>query len=72
MDRKWVYLFTELEAAEATLMPGFWRLKDVREATAGDSSIRSDTLSSQTRDYIRTQLATVISLRNLAFVDRYQ
>ena len=34
--------------------------------------VRSDTLSSQTRDYIRTQLATVISLRNLAFVDRYQ
>jgi lipopolysaccharide export system permease protein len=26
-------------------MPGFWRLKDVREATAGGSSIRSDTLS---------------------------
>ena len=26
-------------------MPGFWRLKDVREATAGDSSIRSDNLS---------------------------
>ena len=34
-----------LEAGEATLMPGFWRLKDVREATAGDSSIRSETLS---------------------------
>lgn len=34
--------------------------------------IRSDTLSSQTRDYVRTQLSTVISLRNLAFVDRYQ
>jgi lipopolysaccharide export system permease protein len=34
-----------LEAAEARLMPGFWQLKDVREATAGDASIRSDTLS---------------------------
>lgn len=34
-----------LEAAEATLMPGFWRLKDVREASAGQSSIRSDSLS---------------------------
>ncbi|MFN9928462.1 MAG: LptF/LptG family permease, partial [Phenylobacterium sp.] len=34
-----------LEAREARLMPGFWRLKDVREATAGGSSIRSDTLS---------------------------
>jgi lipopolysaccharide export system permease protein len=34
-----------LEAAEAQLLPGFWRLRDVREATAGDSSIRSDTIS---------------------------
>jgi lipopolysaccharide export system permease protein len=34
-----------LEAAEARLMPGFWELKDVREATAGDASIRSDHLS---------------------------
>jgi lipopolysaccharide export system permease protein len=34
-----------LDAAEATLMPGFWRLKDVREATAGQSSVRSDSLS---------------------------
>ena len=34
--------------------------------------VRSDTLSNQTRDYVRTQLATMISLRNLAFVDRYQ
>ncbi|MDB5453831.1 MAG: hypothetical protein JWO33_2409, partial [Caulobacteraceae bacterium] len=30
---------------EATLMPGFWRLHDVREATAGGSSVRSDSLS---------------------------
>ncbi len=34
-----------LEAAEATLMPGFWQLRDVREATAGASSIRSESLS---------------------------
>jgi lipopolysaccharide export system permease protein len=34
-----------LEAAEARLMPGFWRLTDVREATAGDASIRSAALS---------------------------
>jgi lipopolysaccharide export system permease protein len=34
-----------LEAGEATLMPGFWRLKDVREAAAGQSSVRSDSLS---------------------------
>lgn len=34
-----------LEAAEARLMPGFWQLKDVREATAGESSVRSDSLS---------------------------
>jgi lipopolysaccharide export system permease protein len=34
-----------LEAAEATLKPGFWELKDVREATAGESSVYSDSLS---------------------------
>jgi len=34
-----------LEAAEARLMPGFWQLRDVREATAGETSVRSDSLS---------------------------
>jgi lipopolysaccharide export system permease protein len=34
-----------VEAAEAVLRPGFWQLKDVREATPGESSVRSDSLS---------------------------
>jgi lipopolysaccharide export system permease protein len=34
-----------LEASEAVLRPGFWQLKDVREASAGESSVRSDSLS---------------------------
>ncbi|MFN3514263.1 MAG: LptF/LptG family permease [Phenylobacterium sp.] len=34
-----------LEAAEARLLPGFWRLTDVREAGAGESSVQSDSLS---------------------------
>ena len=34
-----------LEAGEAVLRPGFWQLKDVREASAGESSVRSDSLS---------------------------
>ena len=34
-----------LEANEARLLPGFWKLTDVREATAGESSVRSDSLS---------------------------
>lgn len=34
-----------LEAAEARLLPGFWKLTDVREATAGEASVRSDSLS---------------------------
>lgn len=34
-----------LEAAEARLLPGFWRLTDVREAAAGESSVRSESLS---------------------------
>ena len=34
-----------IEATEAQLMPGFWQLRDVKEATAGEASVRSDTLS---------------------------
>jgi lipopolysaccharide export system permease protein len=34
-----------LEAAEARLRPGFWQLKNVREATAGESSVLSDSLT---------------------------
>jgi lipopolysaccharide export system permease protein len=34
-----------IEAGEARLMPGFWQLREVREATAGESSVHSDTLS---------------------------
>jgi lipopolysaccharide export system permease protein len=34
-----------LEAAEARLRPGFWQLSNVREATAGESSVYSDSLS---------------------------
>ena len=49
-----------LEAASATLQPGFWRLQDVREATAGDSSIRSDSLS------IRSNLEAEAAMERLA------
>jgi lipopolysaccharide export system permease protein len=34
-----------LEAADATLRPGFWDLHDVREAGAGESSVRSESLT---------------------------
>lgn len=34
-----------LEAAEARLSPGVWQLRDVAEAGAGESSVRSDSLS---------------------------
>jgi lipopolysaccharide export system permease protein len=34
-----------LEAQEAVLRPGFWQLKNVREATAGESSVQSDSLT---------------------------
>ncbi|MDZ4375931.1 MAG: LPS export ABC transporter permease LptG [Phenylobacterium sp.] len=49
-----------LEATDATLMPGFWRLKNVREAMAGDSSIRSDTLT------IRSSLDPEAAMESLA------
>jgi len=34
-----------IEAAQARLMPGFWRLTDVREALPGAGSVRSEQLS---------------------------
>ncbi len=34
-----------LEAEEARLMPGYWRLRGVREAAPGAGSVRSETLS---------------------------
>jgi lipopolysaccharide export system permease protein len=60
-DRRGVPQFRRrLEAAEARLMPGFWQLKDVREATAGDASIRSDQLS------IRSTLDAEAAMERLA------
>jgi lipopolysaccharide export system permease protein len=49
-----------LEAEEATLLPGYWRLRNVREATAGESSIRSDTLT------IRSTLDEEAAMERLA------
>lgn len=34
--------------------------------------VRSETMSMRQRDYLRNHLSTVVSLRNLAFVDRYK
>ena len=56
-----------LEAGEARLMPGFWRLKDVREASAGDSSIRSDTLSIRSTLDAEAAMETLTSPETIAF-----
>jgi len=34
--------------------------------------VRSETMSAKQRDYLRNHLSTTVSLRNLAFVDRYK
>jgi lipopolysaccharide export system permease protein len=52
-----------LEAAEARLMPGFWQLRDVREATAGENSVRSESLS------IRSTLDTEAAMERFASPD---
>ncbi|MDE2488703.1 MAG: LPS export ABC transporter permease LptG [Alphaproteobacteria bacterium] len=49
-----------IEASEARLMPGFWQLKDVREAAAGQNSVHSDTLS------IRSSLDAESAMERLA------
>lgn len=37
-----------------------------------DMSVRSDTRSTEHMDYLRHQVSTVVSIRSLAYVDRYQ
>jgi hypothetical protein len=34
--------------------------------------VRSETISTRTKDYLRNHLSTVVSVRNLAYVDRYK
>ncbi len=43
----------------------------IRKVTV-EVGVRSQTLSPKTHDYLRSYVSTVVSLRNLAFVDRYQ
>jgi lipopolysaccharide export system permease protein len=56
-----------LEAAEARLLPGFWRLTDVREATAGESSVRSDSLSIRSTLDAESALERFASAEAIAF-----
>jgi prepilin-type N-terminal cleavage/methylation domain-containing protein len=43
----------------------------IRKATI-HIGVRSEAMSMRVHDYLRTHLSTVVSLRNLAFVDRYR
>ena len=52
-----------LEAAEAQLLPGFWRLTNVSEAMAGENSVRSDSLS------IRSSLDAESAMERFASAD---
>jgi len=52
-----------LEAVEAKLMPGYWRLTNVREATAGQGTLHSETLS------IRSSLDAEAAMERLASPD---
>ena len=49
-----------LEAGEARLMPGYWQLRNVREAGAGETSVRSESLS------IRSTLDAEAAMERLA------
>jgi len=56
-----------IEAAEARLMPGYWRLKDVREALPGAGSVRSEELSVPSTLDRRTALERFASPDTIAF-----
>ena len=56
-----------LEAGEATLQPGFWRLTDVREATAGENTVRSDTMTIRSSLDSEAAMARFASPEAIAF-----
>ena len=56
-----------IEAAEARLMPGFWRLSDVREALPGAGSVRSEQLSIPSTLDRRTAMEKFVSPNAVAF-----
>ncbi|HZZ37119.1 MAG TPA: LPS export ABC transporter permease LptG [Caulobacteraceae bacterium] len=56
-----------IEAAEARLEPGFWRLKDVREALPGAGSVRSEELSIPSTLDRRTALERFASADTIPF-----
>jgi lipopolysaccharide export system permease protein len=56
-----------IEAAEARLIPGFWRLSDVREALPGAGSVRSQQLSIPSSLDRRTAMEKFISPGAVAF-----
>jgi lipopolysaccharide export system permease protein len=56
-----------IEAAEARLAPGFWRLTDVREALPGSGSVRSEQLSIPSSLDRRTAMEKFISPGAVAF-----
>lgn len=56
-----------LEADEARLMPGFWDLRNVREATAGERSVRSERLTIRSSLDSRGALERFASPEAIAF-----
>ena len=58
-----------IEAADARLDPGFWRLSDVREATPGAGSVRSETLSSPSTLDRRTAMEKFAARDTIGFWD---
>jgi lipopolysaccharide export system permease protein len=56
-----------IEAAEARLTPGFWRLTDVHEALPGSDSVRSEQLSIPSSLDRRTAMEKFISPGDVAF-----
>ncbi|MGH7025133.1 MAG: LptF/LptG family permease [Caulobacteraceae bacterium] len=56
-----------LEASEASLMPGYWRLTDVRESLPGSSSVHSDRILIPSMLDHRTAMEKFISPAAVAF-----
>ncbi len=56
-----------IDAAQAVLAPGYWRLSDVREARPGSESVRSDTLALPTTLDRRSAMERFVAPGAVAF-----
>jgi hypothetical protein len=62
---------TEVKDLPLTVSGVTYTASQIRKANV-HVGVRSEVKSTKTNDFLRNHLSTVISIRNLAYVDRYE